>query len=69
MQAPFFINQTGTTRVTVGGIRLLLEFSPTEVRVKVRNKTVLIMGENLTIERFDANEIVIIGKIHSTQTE
>ncbi|MCL2756276.1 MAG: YabP/YqfC family sporulation protein [Firmicutes bacterium] len=65
----FFVHQKEDKSVVVGGIRLLCEFTPEEVEVKIRGGNVRITGEHLKIERFDVNEIEIKGKIQSVCTD
>ena len=58
------ITQFGDSKIIVGGVKLLLDFVPDEISVRVGGGIVTVSGENLVIERFDENEIIIIGKIH-----
>lgn len=57
------ITQFGNSKIIVGGVKLLLDFFPNEISIRVHGGTVTVSGKNLMIERFDENEIVIIGSI------
>ena len=65
----YFINQKGNKSALIGGVRQLKEFLPTEIELRVIGGTVKIIGERLTIEHFDENEIYVKGKIDSIITE
>jgi len=65
----FFVHQKEDRSVIIGGIRLLTEFSHEMVEFKIKGGTVKIEGEHLRIERFDVNEVEVVGKIHSVITE
>ena len=65
----FFVNQREDRSVIIGGIRLLAEFSHELVEFKIKGGTVKIEGERLRIERFDMNEVEVVGKINSVTTE
>jgi len=65
----FFVHQREDRSVTIGGIRLLSEFSHELVEFKIKGGIVKIEGEHLRIERFDMNEVEVVGKIHSVTTE
>ena len=65
----FFVHQKEDRSVTIGGIRLLAEFSHEIIEFKIKGGTVKIEGENLSIERFDTNEVEVVGKIHCVVTE
>ena len=64
----FFINQQNNNSVVVGGVRVLSEFSPEQVIVRVTGAQVVITGERLKIARFDENEIQVSGKISNVET-
>lgn len=57
------ITQFGNYRVIVGGVKLLLDFFPNEISMRVQGGIVTVSGEDLLIERFDEDEIIIIGSI------
>ena len=43
----------------------ILIFEDNQVLVKIRNKTVKVKGESLSITRLENNEMQIVGKINS----
>lgn len=65
----YFINQSNNREVTIGGVKSLLEVSPTTTIVKVAGAKIEIVGDNLKITRFDENEIKVSGKINNIITE
>ena len=65
----FFVSQKNNNSVIVGGVRVLAEFSPTQVIVGVTGARVIINGDKLRIARFDENEICVSGKIAGVETE
>lgn len=64
----FFVNQSNNTRVVIGGVRKLAEFDRSRVVVAVVGGMVSVVGDALKIERFDENEICIVGKIVCVET-
>ena len=64
----YFVNQKNNTAVTIGGVRLLSEFTPELIVVAVRGAKIQTTGQNLKIARFDENEIEITGKIENVAT-
>ena len=64
----FFINQTDNSKIVIGGVRLLSGFDCENISVKVKAGAVNISGSGLKIERFDENEIEVIGKIENVET-
>ena len=64
----FCINQKNNQNVIVGGVRVLLEFSHEQVIMGVAGARVQITGEKLKIQRFDENEICVVGKITNVET-
>jgi sporulation protein YqfC len=64
----FFIEQKNNQWVKVGGVRLLSEFSPEQIIVKVRAGSVSVSGAGLKIATFNENEIEITGKISNVET-
>ena len=59
----FFIQQSQDCRVCVGGVISLMNFAIDNIIVRVKGGIVEVKGKNLVIQRFDENEITIIGKI------
>lgn len=59
----FFIHQSKNHSVVVGGVTSLMDFTTEEIVVRVKGGFVSVKGSNLVIQRFDENEIVIVGKI------
>ena len=64
----FFINQKNNNSVVVGGVRVLTDFSPEQVIVRVPGAQVVVTGEKLKIARFDENEICVTGKVLNVGT-
>ncbi|MDR0975604.1 MAG: YabP/YqfC family sporulation protein [Christensenellaceae bacterium] len=64
----FFILQSENKSATVGGVKLLLDFSRESISVKVKNGEVRVLGQGLVIERFDEDEMKIVGKIENIET-
>lgn len=64
----FFVNQINNNCVVVGGVRLLGEFAPEIVVVKVVGGEVRITGQSLKIARFNAKEIEVTGTIENVET-
>ena len=62
------MNQTNNSRLLVGGVKLLKDFTAELVVVSVVGGQVQVEGQNLRIARFDENEIEIIGKIENVET-
>jgi sporulation protein YqfC len=58
------ITQFGNKKIVVGGVKLLVDFTPDEISIRVGGGIVTVCGENLVIARFDENEIIIVGKIN-----
>ena len=61
----FFINQQGNEKITIGGVKSLMDFSDEEVVLSTRNGTVRIMGERMEIVYFTTDEISLKGRILS----
>ncbi|MDR0384063.1 MAG: YabP/YqfC family sporulation protein [Christensenellaceae bacterium] len=59
----FRIEQINDSKITVGGIKSLTDFFSNKIVVRVVGGEITINGENLLIERFDENEIIVLGKI------
>lgn len=59
----FFIHQTKNHAVVVGGVVSLMDFTAEEIVVRVKGGFVSVKGNKLVIQRFDENEITIVGKI------
>ncbi len=59
----FFIQQNQDCSVCVGGVLSLMNFAVDNIVVRVKRGLIEIKGENLIIQRFDENEIMIVGKI------
>ena len=64
----FFINQKNNNSVIIGGVRVLAEFSSTQVTVGVTDARIIITGNKLKITRFDENEICVTGKVLNVET-
>ena len=64
----FFVTQNGVGAATIGGVRLLKDFSDAQIVVSVTGGSVEITGSNLEIARFDENEIQVTGKIEGITT-
>lgn len=64
----FFIQQNQDCNVCVGGVISLMNFADDNIIVKVKRGSVEIKGKNLIIERFDENEITIVGRILGVMT-
>ena len=65
----FFINQKGSKGATIGGVRLLTDFSPDELVLKSNGAIMTFCGDHLEIVAFSENEIEIKGKITSYSIE
>ena len=64
----FFVNQTGSNQIIIGGVRKLAEFDRSRVVVFVAGGRIAVNGDGLKIARFDENEICIEGKIAGVET-
>ena len=64
----FFIHQNLDCSVLVGGVVSLMDFAPDKIIVRVKGGLIEINGKNLVIQRFDENEIIIVGKIYGVMT-
>ncbi len=64
----FFIHQNQNREVLVGGVHSLMDFDVDKIVLRVKNGLIEVTGKNLVIERFDENEITIIGKIEGVLT-
>ncbi len=64
----FFVHQNQDCNVAVGGVMSLMDFAVDKIVVRVKGGLVEINGKNLIIQRFDENEITIVGKIHGVLT-
>lgn len=65
----YFVKQTNNRTVAIGGVKSLLEVSPTKVIVKVTGAIIEVIGDNFKIARFDENEIIISGQIQNVITQ
>ena len=45
-----------------------MDFAPDKIIVRVKGGLIEINGKNLVIQRFDENEIIIVGKIYGVMT-
>ena len=52
----------------VGGVMSLMDFAVEKIVLRVKGGLIDVCGKNLVIERFDENEITIIGKISGVLT-
>lgn len=59
----FFIHQSKNQSVVIGGVVSLMDFAEDEIAVRVKGGFITVKGSKLVIQRFDENEITIIGKI------
>jgi len=59
----FFINQHGSERITVGGVKSLVDFSSEEVILATKKGTIRIFGDMLEILYFNCDEICLKGRI------
>lgn len=59
----FFVHQNQDCSVLVGGVISLMDFAVDKIVVRVKGGLVEVNGKNLVIQRFDENEMIIIGKI------
>jgi hypothetical protein len=64
----WIITQYDNKKIVVGGVKLLVDFLPDEILIRVGGGIITICGEHLVIERFDENEIIIVGKIIGVNT-
>ena len=64
-----YIHQAGGHRVTIGGVKLLADFSTEQILLRASGVEITITGEGLQIERFDENEIEIIGTVTNIATQ
>ena len=64
----FFIHQDLDNKVVVGGVMSLMDFAVEKIVLRVKGGLIDVCGKNLVIERFDENEITIIGKISGVLT-
>ena len=64
----FFIHQNQDCNVVVGGVMSLIDFAVDKIVLRVRGGLIEITGQKLVIERFDENEITIVGKINGVLT-
>lgn len=64
----FFVHQNKNQSVVVGGVVSLSDFASDSIVVRVKGGYLTINGNQLVIERFDENEIVITGKITEVLT-
>jgi len=64
----YFVNQKNNTAVTIGGVRMLSEFTPELIIVAVNGAKIQTTGQNLKIANFSENEIEITGKIENVET-
>jgi hypothetical protein len=59
----FFIRQERDEKIIIGGVVSLADFFADEIIVRVGGGTIAVTGRNLVIERFDENEIMLVGRI------
>ncbi|MCM1403939.1 MAG: YabP/YqfC family sporulation protein [Prevotella sp.] len=64
----FFIHQNQDQDVVVGGVMSLMDFATDKIIVRVKGGLIEVNGKNLVIQRFDENEITIVGKINGVLT-
>lgn len=64
----FFIHQNQDNNVIVGGVISLMDFAADKIVVRVKGGLIEVNGSNLVIQRFDENEINVVGKIHGVLT-
>jgi hypothetical protein len=64
----FQINQYRNSKVVICGVASLLDFNSAEISLQVGGGNIVIGGQDLIIERFDENEIIIVGKIGRVET-
>ena len=64
----FFINQKNNTHITIGGVKILREFTNELISVSVGGIQINVTGQKLKIARFDENEIEVTGKIENVET-
>jgi len=64
----FFVNQINNVNVTVGGVKMLKEFTTEQIVIAVSGALVSVTGHSLKINRFDENEIEVTGKIENVET-
>lgn len=64
----FFVHQSQDCNVVVGGVMSLMDFAVDKIVLRVKGGLVEITGQKLVIERFDENEITIVGKINGVLT-
>ena len=65
----FFVHQKGHKNVTIGGVKLLIDFLPERIVLRASGAEITVEGEGLEIQRFDENEIQIEGKVTAILTE
>lgn len=59
----YFVHQSKNHTVVVGGVISLMDFTADEIVVRVKGGFITVKGGKLLIQRFDENEIMIVGKI------
>ena len=64
----FFIHQNQNHEVVVGGVLSLMDFAADKIVLRVKGGLVEVCGNQLVIERFDENEITVIGQINGVVT-
>lgn len=52
-----------SNKVVVANVKTIISVSSEEVSVRVGKGSIIIIGEGLTLGRFDENEVIICGKI------
>lgn len=57
------LSTKNVTSLTVGGVVSLADFASDEIVVRVKGGFITVKGSNLVIQRFDENEIIMVGKI------
>jgi len=64
----YFVRQKNNAAVTIGGVKILKEFTPEMISVGCNGAQINVIGQKLKIARFDENEIEIVGKIENVET-
>ena len=64
----FFVHQNLDKEVLIGGVTSLMDFNVDKIVVRVKGGLIEVNGKNLIINRFDENEITVIGKINGVLT-
>ena len=62
------MHQNQDNTVLLGGVTSLINFAIDNIIVRVKGGLIEINGKNLIIQRYDENEMVIVGKINGVLT-